>query len=370
MKYTRMLIEAESPEELGYGKIKFNLSESSVSDRKFKDFDMDLDDLTLLYGEHRGEARLRRLIAKQSDSQTVVEDDVLICNGAAGALFIIATSLLDKDSHLVVIRPNYATNIETPRAIGCEITYIDLKFDDGFRIDLGEVEKAIRPNTVYISVTCPHNPTGTVMSWADLARLGAIAEKHDCLVLVDETYRDLAYSSPYPTAAAISDRFISVSSLSKAYGTPGIRLGWLITRRAELYKLFLAAKEQIGICGSVVDEAIGYAVLRERSDWLAISNKTNLSRLAIVREWVRSEAYIEWVEPSAGVVCFPRLKVPAGFNLDKFYDSLLKNHHAYVGAGDWFEMPRNYMRIGFGWPEEGELRNGLASISAAIREQL
>jgi aspartate/methionine/tyrosine aminotransferase len=370
MKYTRMILEEEAPEELGYDTIAYNLSESSISDRKLKDLNLELDELVLYYGEHRGERRLRELIAAQSGSAKVAAHDVLVCNGAAGALFMIATSLLDKDAHLVVVRPNYATNIETPRAIGCDISYVDLKFEDGFRLDLDAIERAVRPDTAYISVTCPHNPTGTMMPWDDLLRLRAIAEKHDCLVLVDETYRDLAYSAPYPSAATISDRFIAVSSLSKAYGTPGIRVGWLITRSPALYRLFLAAKEQIGICGSVLDEAVGLAVLSERDSWLAASTSRNLRHLDITRAWVDAEPYVEWVAPTGGVVCFPRLKVDDGFDADRFYRSLLQNHQTYVGPGNWFEMSKLHMRIGFGWPTEAQLRSGLAGISAAIREQL
>jgi aspartate/methionine/tyrosine aminotransferase len=369
VKYTRMALEAESPEEFGYGRIRNNLSESSIPDRRLGELGVDLDDLTLLYGEHRGDTGLRSLIAGHSGSAAIQAADVLVCAGAAGALFIVASALLRPASHLVVVRPNYATNIETPRAIGCDISYIDLAFEDGFRTDIDAIERAVRPDTAYISVTCPHNPTGTMMSWDDLLRLDEIARKNDCLVLVDETYRDLSYGQPYPTAASISDRFISVSSLSKAYGTPGIRVGWLITRNKPLYDLFLAAKEQIGICGSVLDEAVGAAVLRQRKAWLAESGRRNLRHLDIVREWIRHEPRMEWVEPAGGVVCFPRLKDGADLDLDRFYRTLLQAHGTYVGPGHWFDMPRHYMRIGFAWVTEAQLHDGLAGISATIREQ-
>lgn len=365
-----MALEAESPEEFGYGRIRNNLSESSIPDRKLGELGLDLSDLTLFYGEHRGDSALRAQIARHSGSANIGPEDVLVCAGAAGALFIAASSLLQPASHLVVVRPNYATNIETPKAIGCDISYVDLSFENGFKTDIDAIERAMRPDTAYISVTCPHNPTGTMMSWDELLRLDDIARRHGCLVLVDETYRDLSHGEPYPATASISDRFISVSSLSKAYGTPGIRTGWLITRNPDLYALFLAAKEQIGICGSVLDEAVGAAVLAQRDGWLAQSNRRNLRHRDIVRDWMASEPYMEWVEPAGGVVCFPRLKVDAAFDLDRFYRSLLETHGTYVGPGHWFEMPRHYMRLGFAWVGEQQLRDGLAAISAAIREQM
>ena len=369
MKYQRMTLEVESPEELGYGLIRNNLSESSISDRRLGEFTVDLSGLTLLYGEHRGDPRLRELIARQGGSPAVSAGDVLVTTGAAGALFIVATTLLERESHLVVVRPNYATNLETPRAIGCSVTHIDLTFESGFRLDLGAVERAVTPATRLISVTCPHNPTGTMLSWDELLQLDRIAERHRCLLLVDETYRDLTYGRPYPTAASISPRVIAVSSLSKAFGTPGLRLGWLMTQDPALQVDFLAAKEQIGICGSVVDEQLGIAVLEGRDAWLAQSRVRNLRHLRIVNEWIDGEPMMEWVEPAGGVVCFPRMKLRPEFDVDRFYKSLLETHGTYVGPGHWFEMPKWYMRIGFAWPTEQQLRDGLAGISAALREQ-
>ena len=369
MDYVRMPLEVESPEELGYSTIRYNLSESSISDRSLAELDVDLSKLLLFYGPHRGDTALRALIAAQSGSSAIDAEDVLTTGGAAGALFIIATSLLKPQSHLIVVRPNYATNIETPKAIGCAISYVDLQFESGFRLDVRQIEAALRPNTAYISVTCPHNPTGTIMPWQDLEQLGRLAQQHACYVLVDETYRDLNYTTPYPSAASISDRFIAVSSVSKAYGIPGVRVGWLITRDARLQELFLAAKEQIGICGSVVDEAIALSVLRQRDRWLAASNAGNRARLDVVRRWIAGEARIEWIEPEGGVVCFPRLRVPGQFDLRRFYTSLLENHGTYVGRGRWFEMSDLYLRIGFGWPSLEELHGGLRAISAALSEQ-
>ena len=310
MNYARMVIEKEAPEEYGYDRIRFNLSESSIADRKLSDIGISLPDLTLFYGEHRGEAELRNLIAAQDEG--VSPNDVLVTAGAAGALFIIATTLLSADDHLVVIRPNYATNIETPKAIGCEIGYIDLSFDDGFAIDPKRIEAALKPNTRLISVTCPHNPTGTMMSEADLAGLIALAEGHGCRLLVDETYRDLSYGRRLPAAASLSSSAISVSSLSKAFGIPGIRIGWLVTRDAELYERFLAAKEQIGICGSVIDERIARVMLEQRGQFLAAVMPEMARRRDIVHNWIDGETLVDWIRPEGGVVGFPAPECRAG----------------------------------------------------------
>lgn len=366
MNYARMTIEKEAPEEYGYDRIRYNLSESSIADQKLSDIGLKLPDLTLFYGEHRGDRALRELIAGQDKGLS--SNDVLVTAGAAGALFIIATSLLSERDHLVVVRPNYATNIETPKAIGCAISYVDLTFEDGFAIDVERIVAALRPETRYISVTCPHNPTGTMMSRVDLDRLIALAEQHGCYLLVDETYRDLSYGTRLPAAASLSRRAISVSSLSKAFGIPGIRIGWLITRDAELQERFLAAKEQIGICGSVMDEAVARTMLEQRDAFLAKLLPEMAARRAIVQNWIDAEPLVDWVPPAGGVVGFPCIDVASDFDLDGFYVRLLEKHGTYVGPGHWFEMPKSFFRVGFGWPTADELRGGLAAISAALRD--
>lgn len=366
MNYARMVIEKEAPEEYGYERIRYNLSESSIADLKLSDTGLALTDLTLFYGEHRGEAGLRALIAAQDESLSA--DDVLVTAGAAGALFIVATSLLSERDHLVVVRPNYATNIETPKAIGCEISYVDLAFEEGFAIDVARVAAALKPNTRYVSVTCPHNPTGTMMSRADLDALIALVEQHGCRLLVDETYRDLSYDERLPAAASLSERAISVSSLSKAFGIPGIRIGWLITRDAALYETFLSAKEQIGICGSVIDEAVARAMLQRRESFLTNLLPEMARRRDTVQRWIDSEPLVDWIRPQGGVVGFPRLAAEDNFDLDSFYRRLLEQHGTYVGPGHWFNMSKRFFRVGFGWPTMEQLEGGLAAISAALRE--
>ena len=363
MKYKRMPIEIESPEQMGYDNIRYNLTESSMDDLSFDSLNISLKNLLISYGDHIGKPELRALIAE--DARLGISD-VLMTQSAAAALFIINTSLLEKEDHLIVTRPNYATNIETPKAIGCEIDFIELKMEDDFEVNLDAVEALIRPNTQLISITTPHNPTGKLFSEKILRGLVQIVEKHQIHLLVDETYRDLAFSTPPPIAATLSDRVISVSSMSKAYGLPGIRIGWILCQNKGLMETFLAAKEQIFITNSIVDEEIAYQFLKTKSIFSpSIQSKARI-HFNILKEWLSHEKYLDCRMPEGGVVCFPRIKDVV--DVEMFYSLLNSKYETYVGPGHWFDMDKRYFRIGFGWPTMEDLKTGLENISKALKE--
>jgi len=361
-----MPIEVESPEQLGYDSIACNLAESSVSDAVYGNLGLDLGKLVLCYGDHYGKPELREWIASQTEG--LKKEEVLLTAGAAAALFIISTSLLEREDHLVVMSPNYATNIETPRAIGCGISYLDLSFENDFRPDLEKLLSLIRPNTRLISITCPHNPTGMMLTPAELKELIRIAEEKDLWLLVDETYRDLTHGTKLPLAASLSQKVISVSSVSKAFGLPGIRLGWIICRNKALQDLFLAAKEQIYVCNSVVDEEIAHSFLLRSASFLPSIQSQVKENFSFLSHWMERTPELEWVKPEGGVVCFPRIRQDASIDVERFYHILNKNYKTYTGPGHWFEQDRRYMRIGFGWPGKAELAEGLKNVRLALKE--
>lgn len=366
MFYKRMPIEIEAPVEFGHDKIRFNLSESSCANQTLETLGLQIPNLTFFYNEHRGNTKLRKLIVQDADDLN--ENDVLITSGAAGALFIISTSQLVKSDNIVVVRPNYATNIETPRAIGCDISLIDLSFDSDFQPDVTIIEKAIKANTKLVSITCPNNPTGTLMSEADLRRLVEVTRERGCLLLVDETYRDISYGRKLPIAATLGDHVISVCSLSKSYGAPGLRLGWIIIKSKELQRTFLAAKEQISISGSVMDEWVAEEIMSRKHSILATIQQEMALRRDIVEAWVAKEDLVEWVKPDGGMVCFPHMKKEPSAGTQAFYDVLVNKYGTYVGAGHWFEMPDTFFRVGFGLTSRKVLEEGLANISKALRD--
>jgi aspartate/methionine/tyrosine aminotransferase len=364
MRYRRTPIEIESPEQLGYSTIKNNLAESSFSDMCLADYgvEADLGRVLLPYGDHLGAARLRTLVAED----TLSPDHVLVTAGAASALFIVSTALLEPNAHALICSPNYATNLETPRAIGANVETVELRFEDGWRLDLERLASRIRPETRLVSVTYPHNPTGSMITRGELDALVALVESHPTArLLLDETYRELAYADPLPLAASLSPRVLGVSSMSKTYGLPGLRVGWLTCRDDRLLETLLAAKEQIFICGAVLEEELSARVLERRSAVLSLVHAKTRRHLALVRDWIGGHELFEWVEPEAGVVCFPRIRPEIDIDIDSFYRALLEEHGTYVGPGHWFDQDRRFFRLGFAWPTEEELERGLEGLDLA-----
>jgi aspartate/methionine/tyrosine aminotransferase len=365
MKFRRLPIEIESPEQLGYDTIANNLSESSFSDMRLSDhgIDSDVGDLLLQYGDHLGLPRLREQVAGPGLSP----GDVLVTAGAAPALFIVASALVQPGDHIVVLRPNYATNLETPGAIGADVEYLDLSFDDGWALDPERIASALRPETRLVSLTYPHNPTGAMLERSQLDRIVEIVDAHPSAhVLLDETYRELAYAEPLPQIASLSERALGVGSMSKVFGMPGLRIGWVTCRDPQLQETLLAAKEQILLAGATIDEELAARVLEARPRLLPLIRGKIERHLGIVRDWVAGQDVFEWVEPRAGVVGFVRIRDGVEVDPDAFYASLLRDHGTYVGPGHWFDQDRRSFRLGFAWPETGELNRGLEALSNAV----
>lgn len=363
MRYRRLLIEVESPEEMAGGVIRSNLTESSIRDRTLDELGVDLSGQVLAYGDHRGLPGLREQIVAGVDG--LGPEHVLCTPGAAAALFFTATSLLSPQDHALIEQPNYATNLETPQVVGADVERVHLTLDGGFALDVDRLAEAMRPSTTFVSVTTPHNPSGSTLAAEQLEFLVELVERHGCWLLVDETYRDMTHGGPLPMAASLSDRAISVGSMSKTYGLPGLRVGWVVTRHPELAETLLAAKEQVVICGSTLDEAAALSVLERRDELLPGILADIGQRLGTVSSWMADQRdWLEWVEPTGGVVCFPRLRAEVIGDVDEFHRRLREEHGTFVGDGRWFDEDRRHFRLGFGWPTHDELADGLEALHA------
>jgi DNA-binding transcriptional MocR family regulator len=194
----------------------------------------------------------------------------------------------------------------------------------------------------------------------------------EAFLLVDETYREAAYGNdPVATNAVdLSLKVISIASLSKCHGAPGLRLGWAITRDPALREQLVRGKFNTVISCSAVDEALALKVLEQRESFSVERRRRLAEGLARTAEWVvESHRFVEWVRPDAGALCCVRLK-PAVFDdvaVGRFYDALA-SQDVRVGNGSWFGDEARVFRLGFGLLSLPDLNAALKRLAAALQQ--
>jgi aspartate/methionine/tyrosine aminotransferase len=359
MAFKRMLIE-EWFDTYQFQK-DYDIGESGMKFKNLTDLDIDLNQVDLRYGYHLGRPELRELIASQTPGLTAGE--IGVTNGAGEAIFALVAALVGPKDHVIVEVPNFPSLYEVPSSLDRDLSYFQLEFEDGFRPDIKRLKSLIKPETRLIVLTHPNNPAGTVISKSELEELIELAEANHAYLLMDETYRELSFEPSPPLAASLSPNAISITSMSKAFGVPGIRIGW-VAADEKIIQQVCAVREQVTICNSALGEVIALEVLR-RKEWIIEGAKKNMmSNYAILDDWMKSRTDLEWVKPQSGVVGFPRLVQDVA--ADDLCRLLIKKYRTFVVPGYCFGMPR-YFRLGFGG-NEAELRAGLSCLDKALSE--
>jgi aspartate/methionine/tyrosine aminotransferase len=311
----------------------------------------ELLELRLGYTQTWGADDLRKLIAGTYDS--LGAEHVLCLAGAGEGIYAAMRVLLTPQDHAIVVVPNYQS-AETIALEVCEVTGVALHEARNWQLDIAEVEAAIRPNTKLVSINFPHNPTGALMAHDDLAALVELCRKHDLYLFSDEVYRgvELDAADRMPQVADIYEKGISLNVMSKAYGMPGLRIGWVASKNTDVLQKIERYKHYLSICNSGPSERLAVIALEHR-DTILDRNR------AIVREnVVKLEALFndfpglfEWQRPKGGCVAFPKYTGPDG--VEEFCKSLLKDSGvlllpASVYKSELLDTPVDNFRIGFG----------------------
>ena len=346
--------------------IDCDIGESAVKTLSVKDLDMDLDRILLRYGHHTGHPDLREVLAEQYPGLS--SDHIIVTTGASEANFVVVSALVKPGDHVVIEHPNYPSLYAVPRSLGCDVSLYTLKFENRFRPDVDELEKMITPQTKLVSLTHPNNPTGSMISEEDLHRVIELVESYDTFLLFDETYRHMASDENLlPPAASLSPNVISIASMSKCYGLPGIRTGWLATKNPFILDSAVAIREQLSISNNSLSEEIALSVLRRRDQFLADARSRIEPNRKLVAAWMSQQLDFEWVYPEVGVVCFPRIKKDVNVDPDEVYRLLAEKYRTFVIPGRCFEMDERHFRIGFG-ADPGEIQQGLTNLNKALDE--
>ncbi len=341
--------------------VDYDIGESGMKFFRVKDLGIDLDEVELRYGYHLGCPELREKIAEMYDGCSM--ENVAVTTGASEANFAIIAHLVKRSDHMIVEHPTYPSLYEVPRSLEISLSLLRLKWVDRFKPNLDELRGIIKPNTKLITLTHPNNPTGSQITEKTLREAIGIAEEHDIHLMVDETYRDLTFDEPPPLAATLSKNAISLTSMSKVYGLPGIRIGWAVADKSVIEGI-RAVREQMTICNSTIGEVIALEVLKRRKQVLNDMRSKMLSNYEILKEWMEQQSWLEWIEPEGGVVCAPRLR--KGGSTRELCELLVRKYRTFVVPGYGLEMDE-YFRLGYGGDRE-ELVVGLEMLKKALEE--
>ncbi len=317
------------------------------------------------YGDSAGAPFLREAIGALYTSSP----GVLAASGAEEAIFAYAHAWLNPGDHVVAVTPCYQSLAELPASLGCELTPWRLRAEGGtWRLDPDELAALVRPSTALVIINAPHNPTGFQFDHGELERVVAITRRAGARLLSDEVYRGLEYapSGPLPAACDLYERAASLGVMSKAYGLPGLRVGWLASHDTEALAGAAVVKDYTTICGSAPSEFLAALALRQGSTIMGRCRELVGQNLPLVRAaFGREGSAFEWLEPMAGPLAFPKLRGP----LDDatFCARLAEKHGVLLAPGSLFGQP-GHVRVGFGRANAPEALARLEQALASDRE--
>jgi aspartate/methionine/tyrosine aminotransferase len=302
--------------------------------------------LHLGYTEVPGSPELREAIAARYERAQ--PDDVLTLAAAEEGIFIAYHALLASGDHVVIEAPCYGSAIGVARSTGAEVSLWQRRYGDGWAHDLEALERLLRPNTKLIYLNSPHNPTGTQMSRATLERLAQIAEERSIVLFSDEVYRGLEHDPADRLAAAcdLYEQAISLGTVSKAHGLPGLRIGWLTCRSPELIERIRELKLYTTICSSAPSELLVALALRHADRLVERNRAITLGNLPLLDDLLeRRGEMFEWVRPIAGPIGFPRVRGVE--DVEGWCEEIAERAGVLLLPGSVYSQPE-HVRLGFG----------------------
>ncbi|MFB4280395.1 capreomycidine synthase [Nonomuraea sp. MTCD27] len=320
----------------------------------------ELDGIAFRDSPSVGAPALREVIARRFGSRP---DSVMVTHGSTEALFLALAAIVRPGDEIVVLHPVYHSLYSIAEVLGARLRVWWLDPADGFVPDLDRLRDLLNERTRAVLVNFPHNPTGTTLGPGDYAEFLRLIAARDCHLLWDGAFGELVYDGdPLPDPRLFLDRAISVGTLSKAYGLPGLRVGWCLAP-PELLATMVKVRDYVSISTSPLAEFLATAVLangdRIVADRLGLAAR-NRERL---RGWAAANRdAIDLAMPLGGVCAFPAVRGVT--DVGEICDTL-ESLGVLVVPGVCFGHP-DRMRIGFGGPTE-VLSDGLRAITRVLR---
>ncbi len=302
--------------------------------------------LALGYTESQGNPLLRREIAEAYSN--ISADNVLVSAPEEG-IYLALNSILDKGDHVICTFPGYQSLYQIAENNGCRVTRWLPEEENGWRFNPDFLESAIRKNTKLLVINFPHNPTGSLPSRGDFERIIEIARERKLYIFSDEMYRGLEYKPQdrLPAMCEVYPEAISLGGMSKAYGMPGVRIGWLASQNRLLLKRMAAFKDYTTICNNAPGEVLSLIALRAKERILAeqlARIKRNVGLLD--KFFIKNQNICSWVRPKAGTIAFPRLKLEMGSM--EFCRKSVEEAGIMLLPSSVYDYQDSHFRIGFG----------------------
>lgn len=339
--------------------VDYDIGESGMKFRKVDSLNIDMHNCALRYGHHKGSPELREIIA--NDYEGLTKEQIVVTNGASESIFATVASIVGPRDHIIVEHPNYPSLYEIPRSLNLDMDLFHLDFEDRFKPNLEKLENLFKPNTRLVILSHPNNPTGSIITKEMLCEIVKIAEYHNAYLLFDETYRELSFGDPLPPAVTLSPKAISITSMSKVYGLPGIRIGWMIAEKPIIDRA-VAVREQLTISNNAISELITKEVLQKKNEFLKNAKERIAANYRLLQDWMEKQKELEWIPPEGSIVCFPKLLFETSST--DLCRMLVRKYRTFTVPGYCFGMDRHF-RIGFGG-ETGELKIGLNNVTSAL----
>jgi aspartate/methionine/tyrosine aminotransferase len=326
-------------------------------------------DQRLGYTEPYGAPELREAIAATYEHCSM--QDVLCFAGAEEGVYCCYRALLGTQDHAIVVTPNYQS-AETLPLSQCAVSGVALDPEEHWTLHLDQVAAAIRPNTRVLYVNFPHNPTGKILERERFVALVDLCRTHGIWLFSDEVYRLIEHdlSKRLPQVVDVYERGVSLNVMSKAYGLPGLRIGWIACRDRALLERMVRYKHYLSICNSGPSERLALVALQHRESVLKRTRTIAREGYAQVAAFLAEypELFDRYV-PDGGVVMFPRYKGPAG--VDAFCQRMVEQAGvalipASVYASALTATPTDRFRIGYGRRTTGE---GLDAMRGLLRRE-
>lgn len=302
--------------------------------------------MPLGYNEACGSLALRSAIA--ATYQQAGPEQVLITTGAIEANFLLFNALLDESDEVIAQAPAYQQLISVPRAVTRHVSLWNVRSEGGFHFDLKDLERLLTPRTRLIIVNTPHNPTGALLNREELSLVYRLAESVGAYVLCDEAYRWLeipgSLNPDYPIFD-LGPRGISVGTVSKPFGLPGLRIGW-IAASEEIVATCWALRDYLSLSPGKLNDALALLAFKHRERIITRNRAIIAQNLATARTWFAAhQDLLSWSPPRGGLLSLVRYHLPIA-SLD-LANRLAEEYSVMLAPGSAFGF-EHHLRLGIG----------------------